>query len=69
MLKCENLKKSSQLKYLALSDNENDEILNIFSHLKQLKKDLDIDARVSGIVYKESEKFDFCMSTTIYRDK
>lgn len=65
LLKCENLKKSSQLRNLILSDKENDALLDVFSKLQPINNNLDIDARMYGIIYKGSEKLNFCMSTTI----
>jgi len=65
LLKCENLKKSSQLKNIILSEKENSEMLTIFSHLKPVKDNFDVDSRLYGTVYESSKRFDFCMSTTI----
>lgn len=65
LVKCENLKKSSTTKSIVLSDEENDELVNIFSHLKPLKKNLGIDARVYGSVYDGSKKISFCSSVGV----
>lgn len=62
LLKCENLKKSSNTKSIVLSDEENNELVNIFYHLKPIKENLGIDARVYGSVYDGSKKMNFCSS-------
>lgn len=59
-VKCENLRKASNVKSIILSDEENDNLLSSFSKLKPASKDLSIDARVYGSIYDGSKKLDFC---------
>lgn len=65
LVKCENLKKSTHLKKVTLSPEQDKEILNIFSQLKPIKENLDVDARLYGFINDGSQRLDFCMSATI----
>lgn len=59
-IKCENLKNSPNKKNHILSEKENDTLICLFSNLKVLQKDLDVDARIYGSIIDGSQKIDFC---------
>ncbi|MDG4655282.1 hypothetical protein, partial [Chryseobacterium arthrosphaerae] len=52
---CESLRKSEHKKKLSLNDVENKKLLRIFSDLKSAESDWNIDARLYGFIYNNSE--------------
>lgn len=64
-LSCNDLANSSQIKNLILSDDNNERLAKIFSKLKPAESDWNVDARISGFIYNNSTKLNFCMSSTI----
>jgi hypothetical protein len=62
-LNCENLKKATHKKNLNLSGQQNEELLKMFSELKPVTKDVNIDVRLYGFIFnKEYKRLDFCMN-------
>lgn len=60
---CENLKKATHKTDLILSEKENNELLKLFSQLKPIGNDVNINARLYGEVINENaERSDFCMN-------
>ena len=52
-------------KKVVLTKEEDSELIKIFAELKPADYDWNVDARVSGFLYEQSTKLNFCMSTTI----
>lgn len=65
LVNCEKLKKSSHKKSKILSDEENTELLTLFSQLKPIENNTNLDARLYGCVYDRSQKINFCMNIGI----
>lgn len=61
-VKCENLKKSTNLKSIRLSDKENNKLLELFKTLKRTDKETTVDARLFGTIDQDSKKINICMS-------
>ena len=64
-VKCENLRKSSNLKTIQLSDIEANKLIEIFSTLEPIKEYSRIHARLFGFFYQDSKKINICMSINI----
>lgn len=64
-VKCENLRRSSNLKTIQLSDIETNKLIEIFSKLEPIKEYNGIDARLFGSFYQDSKKINICMSINI----
>lgn len=64
-VKCENLRKSSNLKTIQLSDIETNKLIEIFSTLEPIKEYSGIDSRLFGFFYQDSKKINICMSINI----
>ena len=64
-INCNDLLKSSQIKKLNLTDKKANELVKIFSQLDPADSGWKIDARVSGFIYDDSKKLNFCMSGII----
>lgn len=62
---CEKLKKTSHKKSKILSDEENAKLLTLFSQLKPIESDVNLDARLYGNVYDKSKEINFCMNIGI----
>lgn len=58
---CDSLRQSSAKKQLVLSNESNNKLSKIFSNLKPTEATRDIDARVYGWVYEETQTLNFCM--------
>lgn len=59
-INCDSLKAHSQLKYLELSINEQNNLIDTFTRLKLAGDGWEVDARVFGSIEKDSKKYDFC---------
>lgn len=64
-VRCENLKKYTNLKTVTLSQNQDKKLIQLLSTLKPLKEKQSIDARLFGSLYQKSQKIDICMSINI----
>ena len=65
LVSCEKLKKASHKKSKVLLDEENAKLLILFSKLKPIESDTNLDARLYGYVYDKSQKINFCMNIGI----
>ncbi|MEG1592022.1 hypothetical protein [Chryseobacterium sp.] len=64
-VKCENLRKSSNLKTIQLFNIETKKLIEIFSKLEPIKEYNGVDARLFGFFYQDSKRINICMSINI----